>query len=117
MAKDLRTFLEELREKLPGNYLEVSKEISSQFETTALLKHLEDRKNYSTVLFKNVKNIKGNSGNLVVSNLTATRENMAIAAGLSPEQSGGDLTREVSALSKKIVSPQIVPAKEAPEGS
>jgi 2,5-furandicarboxylate decarboxylase 1 len=114
MAKDLRTFLEELKKKLPGNYLEVSKEISSQFETTALLKQLEDRKNYSTVLFKKVKNIKGKSGNIVLSNLTATRENMAIAAGLSPEQSGGDLTREVSARSKKIVPPQVVPAKEAP---
>jgi len=114
MAKDLRSFLEDLRAKLPENYLEVGKEIDSRFETSAILKHMEDRKNFSTVLFKNVKNIKGVSGHRVLSNLTASRENMAIGAGLSPEQSGGDLTREVSRKSKQPLAPRVVPAKEAP---
>ncbi len=114
MAKDLRSFLGELREKLPGNYLEVTKEISSQFETTALLQHLENRKNFSTVHFKNVLNLKGAGGHAVVSNLTATRENMAIAAGLPPEQYRGELTRLVSARSQHLVPPEVVSAKDAP---
>ncbi len=32
MGKDLRTFIADLRKKLPGNYIEVEKEINSKFE-------------------------------------------------------------------------------------
>jgi len=114
MAKDLRTFLAELQEKLPSNYIEVEKEISSQFETSALLKHLDNLKNFSTVMFKNVLNLKGVGGNLVVSNLTATRENMAIAAGLPPEECKGTLTRRVSSKAKNLIPPEILSKEDAP---
>ena len=114
MAKDLRAFLKELKKKRPDNYLEVNKEISSQFETAALLQHLENIKNFSTVKFNNVLNLKGVGGNVVVSNLTATRENMAIAAGLTPEQFRGELTRRVSSQSKNLIPPKILSAKDAP---
>lgn len=114
MGKDLRTFIEDLRKKLPGNYLEVEKEINSQFETSALLKHLDDKKNFSTVMFKNVINPNGVPRNVVVSNLTATRENMAIAADLPPEKYKGDLTRKVSARAKNHVPPQVIKKSDAP---
>lgn len=114
MAKDLRSFLAELRKKTPDNYIEVAKKINSQFETSALLKHLENRKNFSTVKFKNVLNLKGVGGHVVVSNLTATRENMAIAAGLAPSECRGELTRRVSGRSKNLIAPQILSAKDAP---
>jgi len=114
MTKDLRTFLDELKKKLPSRYLEVKKEIDSQFEICAFLKHLEDRKNFSTVMFKNVRNLKKVPGHIVLSNLTATRENMAIAIGLPPEKYRGELTREVSAKAKDLIPPRIVTRKEAP---
>lgn len=114
MTKDLRTFLNELREKLPKHYLEVEKEIDSQFEVCALLQHLEDRKNFSTVMFKNVKNIKGIPGNIVLSNLTASRENMAVAVGLPPKKCKGEVTREVSARAKNLIPPKVVNKENAP---
>ena len=110
----MRSFLSELRAKKPENYLEVEKEINAHFETSALLKHLEDRKIFSTVMFKNVLNLKGTAGNRVVSNLTATRENMAISAGLSPSQCRGELTRKVAAAAKNLLTPVIVSKEAAP---
>ena len=114
MAKDLRTFLVELQEKMPNSYLEVKKEIDSQFETCALLKHLDNRKNFSTVMFKNVLNLKGVGGNAVVSNLTATRENMAIAVDLPLQKCKGDLTRKVSERSKSVIPPELLLKKDSP---
>jgi 2,5-furandicarboxylate decarboxylase 1 len=114
MAKDLRTFLRDLKGKKPANYLEVEKKISSQYEVCALLKHMEDAKMFSTVLFKNVTNLKGVGGYSVVSNLATSRESFAIAMDLPPEKWRGELTREASKRSQNPVPPRVISEREAP---
>ena len=54
MNKDLRTFLDDLQERLPYDFIRVERPVSpKQFEVTALLQHLENRKNFRSCSLKN----------------------------------------------------------------
>lgn len=114
MAKDLISFIDRLKTVAPENYSEVDKLIDSKFEISALLQHLENENIFSTVMFKDVKNLKGNPGNVVVSNLFASRKNLTIGVDLPKEQFKGGLTREVHKRIKSPLKPVIVRESEAP---
>jgi 2,5-furandicarboxylate decarboxylase 1 len=114
MSKNLREFLTKVKDTIPSGYLEVDKEIDAKFELCALLQHLENEKRFPTVVFKNVRNLKGDVGNVVVSNLFATRENLAIAVDLSKEKWRGELTREVYRRIQNPITPKVVGENEAP---
>ena len=42
LGNDFRTFLQGVKEKYPSEYVEVDKEISGQYETTAIVAKLND---------------------------------------------------------------------------
>jgi 3-polyprenyl-4-hydroxybenzoate decarboxylase len=55
MPKDLRTWLKDLEEKIPGEPLKVSKEVNpSSYEVSSILHQLEEQGNLSAVLFGKV---------------------------------------------------------------
>jgi 2,5-furandicarboxylate decarboxylase 1 len=114
MPKNLSEFLIRIKDAIPSGYLEVDKEIDAKFELCALLQHLENEKRFPTVLFKNVKNLRGNVRNVVVSNLFATRENLALAVDLPKEEWRGKLTREVYRRIQNPIVPRVIGENEAP---
>ena len=65
-------------------------------------------------MFKDVRNLNGDQGHVVVSNLFAKRENLAIGVDLNREQYKGGLTREVYKRIQNDVSPEVISSNGAP---
>ena len=75
LGNDFRSFLQEMKKKLPSNYLEIDKEISPLYETTAIVTKLERQKRTPILHFKNVKDTEFP----VVVNTCASRTTVATA--------------------------------------
>jgi 3-polyprenyl-4-hydroxybenzoate decarboxylase len=60
MNKDLRTFLDDLQERLPYDFIRVERPVSpKQFEVTALLQHLENQKKFPVLFFEKPLDLNG----------------------------------------------------------
>lgn len=114
MPKDLRTYLEELKGSHPECYLEINKSLSPEYELSAVLMALEQKKQFPTVLFTNVNNLLGEPGHSVVMNLTPNRENLAVACGLERSQYRMELTKRLLTLYDQPQKPVVVPEADAP---
>jgi 2,5-furandicarboxylate decarboxylase 1 len=76
LGNDFRTFLQEMKQKYPSEYVEIDKEVSGQYETTAIVTKLEQQKRTPILFFKKVKGTEFP----VVVNTCASRT--LVAAGL-----------------------------------
>ena len=114
MSKDLRSFLKEIEETEPREVLHVRDKISPKFEVTAVLQMLENKDRYPLVMFHDVMNLSGAGNNKLVSNLTARRQNLAIALGLPVSQWRGEVTEEVAFRETKPIPPILTTRSEAP---
>src|SRR3990172_11983950 len=113
--KDLRTHLESLEKQYPEELVKVKELIGPEFEITTVLWKLEEMGLYPTVLFQNVKNLRGESSGIsVVSNVFASREKVAWALGLPREKSKMDLTLEYHKRRANPLKPKIIDKKDAP---
>ncbi|NQU03176.1 MAG: UbiD family decarboxylase [Syntrophaceae bacterium] len=54
-GKDFRSFIQDVKEKYPSQYIEIEKEISPLYETTAIVTKLEMQKRTPVLYFKNIK--------------------------------------------------------------
>jgi UbiD family decarboxylase len=108
------THLEQLKESPPEFYVEVNKPLSPEYEPSAVLMALEQRKQSPTVLFTNVNNLLGEPGHSVVMNLTANREDFAVACGLDRSQYRMELTKKLLTLYDQPQKPVVVPETDAP---
>src|SRR5688572_16763116 len=77
MAKDLRTFIDELAKARPSDILVVAREVDPVFELTGVIAKLEQSGEFPAVLFRNVKG----SSLPVLINLTASYERLALSLG------------------------------------
>ena len=77
MAKDLRSYLDELLEKRPKDVVVVDKEVDPCYEASAIVEKFERKNEFPLVFFKN---IKGSKIPLVI-NLGATYERLALSLG------------------------------------
>ena len=110
MAKDLRSFLDELLEKRPKDVVVVDKEIDPRYEASAIVEKFERENKFPLVFFKS---IKGSKMPLVI-NLGATYERLALSLG-SPTvpQMVKDLAyREHHPVAVKEISAKDAPCKE-----
>ncbi len=115
MAKNLRTWLEDLSARIPGDPLRVSKAVSpSAFEVSSILHQLEEKGNLSAVLFEKVKSIKGEATDfrLLVHAFT-TREKLAVSLG-SKDPNRVALFEKILDLSRQSRKVQVIPPSEAP---
>jgi UbiD family decarboxylase len=108
MAQDLRSFLEAVKRRQPGDVVTVSAPIDPAYEITALIVKLErEARRRPIVLFEQVKG----SPFPVLTNLHASRTRLALAMGCVPDQM---LRTYVNAM-EKPVAPAVVatgPVKE-----
>lgn len=115
MPKDLRTWLKDLADRVPGEPLRVTKAVTpSSFEVAAILTQLEAKGNLSAVLFEKVTNIKGEPTDFrLLSHTFTTREKMAVSLGTNVTTRVG-LFEKILDLSKKKKKVQMISRAEAP---
>ena len=104
MAKDLRGFIAALENRSPEDVVRIKKRISPRYEMSAILTHLEKRKQFPLLCFDNVE---GNEAPVVI-NAQASRKLMGFALECKPE----DLAKTFSARQSKPIPP--VEANNAP---
>ena len=116
MAKDLRTFLEKLKNDLPDQYATVEKPVDpADFDVTALLEHMTQSKKDHVVVFEKPKNLRGEVSDIrLVSNVYATRERCAYILDWPMDKSNHELTMEFARLDKERIKPVTVEKSAAP---
>ena len=113
--KSLGTYLASLRGR-SNEFRSVSREVNPlDFEITAILEHLDRRREYPAVLFERTLNMHGEVSRFpVLSNLWGTRERCAEMLGLPPEHSRRELGLLFAELVSKHEDPIVVAQAEAP---
>src|SRR5207237_2716724 len=108
MAQDLRSYLDLVKRRKPGDFEIVSKPVDPRFEITALVVKLErEAKRRPVLLFEKVRGTRFP----VLTNLHASRSRLAAAMSAAPE---GTLRAYLHAMEKPI-PPKVVatgPVKE-----
>src|SRR5262249_59526188 len=101
MAQDLRSYLDLVKRRKPGDFEIVSKPVDPRFEITALVVKLErEGKRRPVLLFENVKGTKFP----VLTNLHASRPRLAAAMSAAPEETRATYLRAM----EKARVPKIV---------
>lgn len=115
MAKDLRTYMQQLQAALPDELLTVNKEVDSKFEACTVLRKLElEGKNPMTV-FKNPKDLTGKVSKYpLVMNAFSTRKKLCVAVGMSPDDFKMPLPLELNKRYANRVPAVSIDAKDAP---
>lgn len=108
MPQDLRTFLDQIKQHRPEDFLSISREVDPAFEITAIAVKLEQEAKRRPVLF--FEKVKGTKFP-VLTNLHAGRPRLAAAIGAKPEE----MQRAYLSAMEKPIAPKTVaqaPAKE-----
>ncbi|MBV8718008.1 MAG: UbiD family decarboxylase [Chloroflexi bacterium] len=94
----------------------MSREVAPlEFEVTAILEHLEQRREFPAVLFERTRNMHGEPSQFpILSNLWGTRERCAEMLGLPPEQSKRELGLHFAELMRQRIPPAVVKRDDAP---
>jgi len=114
MAKDLRSFIDQVTREAPEMFLVVKKDVDCHYEISALLQYLEDNGKYPMVLFQNVKNLRGKIPSLrLITNVAAARERVAMAIDSTINKVAMDyVTREQNPLEPTVIDKKDAPVKE-----
>ena len=108
MAQDLRSFLDLVKRRKPGDFEIVSRPVDPRYELTALVVKLErEAKRRPALLFENVKGTKFP----VLTNVHASRSRLALALNCAPDAM---LTTYLKAMDKPI-PPRVVDTAPAQE--
>ena len=115
MVNDLRAFLDKVRRDT-GDLVEVERSVRpAEFEATALLKQLEERKEYPAVLFRNPRDMYGKPSRFpLLSNMYATRERCALALGVDPATPNYETSLAFGRKSRAKIAPLVVDSDQAP---
>ncbi|HEX6511942.1 MAG TPA: UbiD family decarboxylase [Chloroflexota bacterium] len=100
MPKDLRTFLRQVQEMLPDDYVHVEREVDPEFELTGVLRKLQEQNRFPTVLFEHVRGTRLP----VIGNLLASRKRLALAFDTTDE----GLTEEYVRRQERTLDPVMV---------
>ena len=108
-VKDLGTYLDSIKND-PNEYRSVSRTVNPMnFDVTAILEHLDRRRQFPTVMFENTLDVNGNPSQFpVLSNLWATRERCADAIGLPPEKAKAELGLHLSDMVDQRIEPVVI---------
>ncbi|HVA23600.1 MAG TPA: UbiD family decarboxylase [Chloroflexota bacterium] len=116
MPKSLQSFLHELRDESPEDLLHIDKKVDpDNYDVTAILEHLTQRKRFPATLFHNTLDQHQRDSRFpIVSNVFATRERIARAIGVKVEDAGMELSLEYARLEREKVAPITIDRAEAP---
>jgi 2,5-furandicarboxylate decarboxylase 1 len=113
--KTLGGYLDSIRDD-PVEYRSVSRVVNPMdFDVTAVLQKLEDRREFPVVEFRNPLTMHGEPSEFpIVSNLWATRERCAEAVGVPRAEAGPHLGVRFSELVGNRLEPRLVSSDDAP---
>jgi UbiD family decarboxylase len=116
MAKDLRAFLDQVKKEHPDHYAVVEKPVNpANFDVTAILMHMMQKKKHPLAFFEKPKNLRGEVTDIqLVSNIFDTRERCAYALDWPMDKCHHDLTMEFARLERERVKPVIIDKQSAP---
>ena len=115
LPKDLQSFLKEVRVQT-GDLIEIDRPVRpDDFEVTALLKQLEDRRQYPAVLFNNPIDLNGKPCAFpLLSNMYATRERCAVMLDVDPTTPNYDVSLAFKQKAAGKIKPQTISTDAAP---
>jgi 2,5-furandicarboxylate decarboxylase 1 len=115
MPNDLRRFLDEVR-ALPGELVEIGRAVRPhEFDVTALLHQLDERRRYPAVLFRGPTDQFGQpSPFAILSNVYATRARCGLMLGVDPATPYRAVSQAYQHASHARLDPVTVPAADAP---
>ena len=109
MAKDMRTFIDQVAKERPGDILVVDEEVDPRFGVTGIASKLASQNRFPALLCRKVKG----SGLPIIINLTATYERLALAVGTTVETMVPDYANRPAVKNPpKLVSKSQAPVKE-----
>lgn len=115
MAKDLRTYLAQLRENCPEELLEIEKPVDCRLEATTVLRKLELENRSPMTVFRNPLNLKGEASAFpLVFNAFSTRQKLCTAVGMPREEAKMPLSLEINHRFANRIPPEVIPAECAP---
>src|SRR3989339_603622 len=86
MKKNLRTFLHDLEQQAPGEFLRVTEVVSARLGIPAYLYDMEKSGRFPAVLFEKVVDAQNRTYRFpVISNIFAGRKRLALALGTTAE--------------------------------
>ena len=77
--KDVRTCIEDMEERHPGEILRVQRPVDARFEISSVIRRLQEERKFPAVFFESVRG----SDHGVITNVHATRERMVYGMGVS----------------------------------
>ena len=111
MAKDLRSFLADVKKEGPEYYLEIPKEVSSHLETSVLQEQLGDEGKYPVMFFNKIKD----SEMPLVTNTFASYDLLGLAFGMAPGKCDKkSILSEYQTRGKNLIKPLEIEKKDAP---
>jgi 2,5-furandicarboxylate decarboxylase 1 len=115
LPKDLQSFLEQVRAQT-ADLVAIERPVRpDDFEVTALLKQLEDRRQYPAVLFNNPIDLYGKpSAFPLLSNMYATRERCATMLDVDPATPNYDVSLAFMRKAAGKIKPQTIAPEAAP---
>lgn len=107
MAKDLRTYLQDLVERRPEEVVVADREVDWRFEASAVVEKFEREEKFPLVFFRK---IKGSQIPLIM-NLGASYERLALALGATSVE---QMEKDLAQMERNPIPPREVSRKEAP---
>ena len=97
--KDLRGYLQTLKEKMPGDLVTIKKEVNPKFELCGVLRKFQEKNMFPAVYFEKVSGTQVP----VVSNIMASRERQALALDTTPDALSQEYARRQDDLKDPIL--------------
>ncbi len=115
MAKDFRSFMQQVRDALPDEFLRIEREVDPRFEATAVLRKLELAGRSPLTVFARAKALDGRAGaHPLVFNAFSTRAKLCLALDMDPADRDMPLSLELNRRYAGRIPPVAVGADEAP---
>jgi UbiD family decarboxylase len=116
MAKDLRTFLEDMRRLYPSEVVTVSKIVNpANYDVSAICNQLGTLKKFPILIFDRPLNVHGRSTNVkLVMGAENSQKKIQVALGVPPDMDRAEMARECLRREARRVPPIIVEKSAAP---
>ncbi len=116
MAKSLRTFLDDLRRRRPGEVVQVTRPVNpARHDVSALMAQLADRKLFPVLLFERPADLRGNTSAVrLAMNCEVSMGKFQTALGVPPEMNRAELALECLRREASPIPPVVVDGNEAP---
>ena len=116
MPKNLRTFLEDMRQASPEEVVHVANIVNpSKHDVSAIIEHLTSQKKFPILIFDQPRNLHGRiSKTKLVMSCEVSLRKIQIALGVPREMNRAELALECLNREEKKMMPVVIPKKDAP---